>query len=101
MDTPRTREISRARRSRLVAKAQGVPPSPLTFASRRVIENQVGTFSNLPCTRETLPDAQDEEGNFFETPGWSEEGGGDLPRLSVDTLGLTTDSSYATVDRSI
>ena len=77
MNGQRTNEIARAKRGRLVAKAQGVPASLLTFSSRRVMESQIGTSYNLPCLLETLPDAQTEAGVFFETPGWSEGGGGD------------------------
>lgn len=99
MNGQRTSEISRAKRARLVARAQGVPPSLNTFSSRRIIESQVGTFYNLPCVVETLPPAQDAEGNFYETPGWSEEGGGDITRTTADTTGTTTDS-YGTVDQA-
>lgn len=99
MNTQRTQEISSAKRKRLVDKAQGTPPTPMGFTSRRVIAGQVGTFYNLPCTIETLPPAQDSEGNFYETPGWSEEGGGDLSRFTADTTGITTDS-YGTVDQA-
>lgn len=98
MNTQRTSEISQAKRGRLVARAQGVPPSVLTFSSRRVMENQIGTFYNLPCAVETLPAAQDSSGNFYQTPGWSEEGGGDLARFTADTTGITTDS-YGTADQ--
>lgn len=98
MNGQRTGEIAGVKRGRLVARSQGVPPSVLTFSSRRVMENQIGTVYNLPCALETLPPAQDDEGNFYETPGWSEPGGGDISRLTGDTLGMTADSTNATAD---
>lgn len=101
MNGQRTNEIAQAKRSRLVAKAQGVPPSLLTFSSRRVMESQIGTTYNLPCLLETLPDAQTEAGVFYETPGWSEPGGGDggdLARTTGDTTGATADSTMVTAD---
>ena len=42
MNGQRTSEIAGAKRSRLVAKAQGVPPSFLTFSSRRVMDKHDG-----------------------------------------------------------
>lgn len=71
-------EIGRARRGRLVAKAQGVPPSLLTFSSRRVMENQIGTTYNLPCALETTANAQNEDGEFFFLEGWSDPEGPDV-----------------------
>lgn len=67
-------------------------------SSHRTLNINVGTFSNLPCAAETLPPAQDEHGNFYETPGWSEEGGGDIPRFTADTTAITVDS-YGRADQ--
>jgi hypothetical protein len=104
MNGQRTTEIAGAKRGRLVARAQGVPPSLLTFSSRRVMESQIGTSYNLPCLLETLPDAQTESGVFFETPGWSEPGGGDGSDVTfptIDTTGATADSTLSTADQTI
>lgn len=98
MNGQRTSEIGQAKRGRLVARAQGVPPSVMTFSSRRVMESQIGTVYNLPCALDTLPPAQDEDGNFYETPGWSETDGGDLHRTLADTTGTTADSGFSTAD---
>lgn len=101
MNGQRTKEVSGAKRGRLVARAQGVPPSVMTFSSRRVMESQIGTVYNLPCATETLPAAQDEDGNFYTTPGWSEEGGGDIAPATADTTRLTADSTVGTADMTI
>lgn len=98
MNGQRTSEIAQAKRGRLVARSQGVPPSVMTFSSRRVMENQIGTVYNLPCGLETLPAAQDEDGNFYETPGWSEPEGGDTARFTFDNTSWTFDTTNSTFD---
>jgi hypothetical protein len=62
------------------------------------MESQIGTIYNLPCAVATLPAAQDEDGNFYETPGWSETAPIAEARLTVDGNATTVDADFDTID---
>lgn len=97
----RLTDLNSAKIARRVARHQGIAPPVLSSSSSRTTANQVGTLYNLPCAAITTPGGQDEDGNFYTTPGWSEEGGGDIAPATADTTRLTADSTVGTADMTI